>query len=56
MAKKGKKVTRLSTNLELMMQTRGSWHGVNPVTKTVPAKKGKGAPYKRKPKHAKLED
>lgn len=53
--KKGKKVARVSTFIELIGQTRGSWNGVNPVTKTVPAKKGKGAPYKRKPKHSKAE-
>ena len=28
-------------------QSRGTWFGVNPVTKVVPAKKGKGAKYKR---------
>lgn len=27
---------------------RGHWHGVDPRTKVVPAKKGKQAPYQRK--------
>ena len=56
MSKKGKKVTTVSSNLELMKQIRGSWGVISPVTKCVPPKRGKGTPYKRKPKHAKFVD
>lgn len=29
---------------------RGSWHGVDPRTQVVPAKKGRKAPYRRQPR------
>jgi hypothetical protein len=29
---------------------RGSWRGIDPRTKVVPAKKGKAAPYRRQPR------
>lgn len=29
---------------------QGSWHGVNPRTQVVPAKKGRKAPYRRQPR------
>lgn len=28
-------------------KSRGTWFGVNPVTKVVPAKRGRGSKYKR---------
>ncbi len=29
---------------------RGSWHGVQPVTRSVPPQKGRHAPYRRHPR------
>ena len=29
---------------------RGDWHGVDPRTHVVPAKKGRSAPYRRQPR------
>ena len=47
-----KKKKKAPTDLELMRSVRGSWNGVNPVTRVVESKKNK--PIKHKKRH--MED
>ena len=42
-----KRKSGLKSTIELIRQVRGSWHGVNPVTKIIPDK----TKYRRRPKH-----
>lgn len=44
-----KKSNKIPTSLELMNSIRGSWNGVNPVTRIVENKK------RKKPKHKKKQ-
>ena len=47
-----KRKKKAPTDLELMQSIRGSWNGVNPVTRVVESKKNK--PIKHKKRH--MED
>lgn len=43
-----KKKNEIPSSLELMESIRGSWNGVNPVTRIVESKKRKKPKYKKK--------
>ena len=43
-----KKKNEIPSSLELMESIRGSWNGVNPVTRIVESKKKKKPKYKKK--------
>ena len=45
----GKKIkNKIPSSLELMESLRGSWNGVNPVTRIVESKKRKKSKHKKK--------
>ena len=46
MSKKKKK--KEPTNLELIQSQRGSWNGINPVTRVVESKKNKPITHKKR--------
>ena len=46
MSKKKKK--KIPSNLELIQSQRGSWNGINPVTRVVESKKNKPPKHKKK--------
>lgn len=43
-----KKKKEIPTNLELIQSQRGSWNGINPVTRVVESKKNKPTKHKKR--------
>ena len=44
----GNKKKEIPTNLELIQSRRGSWNGINPVTRVVESKKNKKVKHKKR--------
>lgn len=43
-----KRKTKIKSQVEIIRSIRGSWNGVNPVTKIIPDKRRKPPKYKSK--------
>lgn len=43
-----KRKTKIKSQVEIIRSIRGSWNGVNPVTKIIPDKRRKPPKYKNK--------